>query len=83
MVLDCNKALNFLKKPVGEKWYTSELRAHRLVVHHITLDIDIVMVWLQYVGRKGFIHIGSALNCELYGCSNGRAPVSPHQWLLS
>ena len=28
-----SKAMSLLKLPVGEKWYTSELKAHRLVLH--------------------------------------------------
>ena len=45
MVLDYSKALNLLKMPVGEKWYTSELKVHRLVLHRTTLGVDTVMVW--------------------------------------
>ena len=43
-----------LKLPVSEKWYTSELKAHRLVLHRTTLGIDTVMVWPEYVAGKGF-----------------------------
>ena len=42
MVLDYSKAMNLLKLPIGEKWYTSELKAHRLVLHRTTLGVDTV-----------------------------------------
>ena len=45
VVLDYSKAMSLLKLPTGEKWYTSELKAHRLVLHRTTVGIDTVMVW--------------------------------------
>ena len=65
MVLDYSKALNLLKMPVGEKWYTSELKAHRLVLHRTTLGVDTVMVWPEYVAGKGFNETASALIGEV------------------
>ena len=69
MVLDYSKALNLLKLPVGEKWYTSELKAQRLLLHRTTLGVDTVMVWLECVAGKGFNETASALIGELYRCS--------------
>ena len=71
MVLDYAKAMNLLKLPVGEKWYTSERKAHRLVLHRTTLGVDTVMVWPEYVAGKGFNETTSALIGELYHFSTG------------
>jgi hypothetical protein len=78
MVLDYSKALNLLKMPVGEKWYTSELKAHRLVLHRTTLGVDTVMVWPEYVAGKGFSETASALIGELYRCSTGAGHLFVH-----
>ena len=53
-VLDYSKAVTSLKLPVGKKWYTSELKAHWVVLHHTTLGVDTVMVWPEYTAGKGF-----------------------------
>ena len=45
VVLDYSKAMTLLKLPVGDKWYTSELKTHRLLLHRTTLGVDTVMVW--------------------------------------
>ena len=71
MVLDYSKALNLLKMPVGEKWYASVLKAHRLVLQRTTLGVDAVMIWPEYVAGKGFNETASALIGELYRCSTG------------
>ena len=63
--------MNLLKLPVGEKWFTSELKAHRLVLHRTTLGVDTVMVWPEYVAGKGFNETASALIGELYRFSTG------------
>ena len=42
-----------------EKWYTSELKVHRLVLHRTTLGVDTVMVWPEYVAGKGFNETGA------------------------
>ena len=46
--------MSLLKLPAGEKWYTSKLKTHRLVLHRTTIGIDNVMVWPEYVAGKGF-----------------------------
>ena len=78
IVLDYSKAMSLLKLPVGEKWYTSELKAHRLVVHRTTVGIDTVMVWPEYVAGKGFNETASALIGELYRCSTGAGHLFIH-----
>ena len=70
--------MSLLKLPVGEKWYTSELKAHRLVVHRTTVGIDTVMVWPEYVAGKGFNETASALIGELYRCSTGAGHLFIH-----
>ena len=49
MILDYSKAMSLLKLPIGEKWYTSELKAHRLALHRTTVGVDTLMVWPEYV----------------------------------
>ena len=78
VVLDNSKAMSLLKLPVGEKWYTSELKAHRLVLHCTTVGIDTVMVWPEYVAGKGFNETTSALIGELYQCSTGAGHLFIH-----
>ena len=78
MVLDYSKALNLLKLPVGEKWYTAELKAHRLVLHRTTVGVDTVLVWPEYVAGKGFNETASALIGELYRCSTGAGHLFIH-----
>ena len=70
--------MNLLKLPVGEKWYTSELKAHRLVLHRTTLGVDTVMVWPEYVAGKGFNETASALIGELYRFSTGAGHLFIH-----
>ena len=77
-VLDYSKALNLLKLPVGEKWYTLELKAHRLVLHRTTLGVDTVMVGPEYVAGKGPNETASALIGELYTCSTGAGHLFIH-----
>ena len=78
MVPDYSKAMNSLKLPVGEKWYTSELKAHRLVLHRTTLGVGTVIVWPEDVAGKGFNEIASALVGELYRCSIGGGHLFIH-----
>ena len=60
----------------GEKWYTSELKAHCLVLRRTTLGVDTAMVWPECVAGKGFNETASALIGELVQVLHrGRAPV--------
>ena len=47
--------MDLLKLPVGEKWYTSELKAHRLVLHRTTVGVDTVIVWPEYEKLKKYV----------------------------
>ena len=71
MVLDYSKAMNLLKFPVGEKWYTSELKAHRSVLHHTTFGVNTAMFWPEFVARNEFHETTFTLIGELHRCSIG------------
>ena len=64
--------------PTGDKWYVSDLKARRLVVHRSTLGVDSVRVWPEYVAGKGFNETASALLAELYNVSTGAGHLFVH-----